>query len=820
MNRYAQVIVDVPARQTNRAFTYALPQHLQTVAKIGSRVSVPFASRLLQGIIIGFAEDSDIDEAKIKAIKEVSDVQPALTEELVTLSKWISDYYFCPRIASLYAMLPKALKARYEQLLAVDEQQYDAQLFFDAEEQQLIDWIRKRKQPTMSNLLLQFPHSLERLKHLIERGLVIERQQIADRQQTRKVRYVLRTGDAQLYRGAWEQTRSNAIQLRKLLAYCADDDWSERPLQQLCDELQIQPATIKTLVQRGMLQIEERESYRNPYEDRQFPASKPLPLNDEQQVAYDGMASHLRAHRHRTCLLKGVTGSGKTEVYLQLIQVCLDEGRDAVVLVPEIALTPQMVERFKSRFGDWVAVLHSRLSDGERYDEWRKIRRGQVRVAVGARSAVFAPFANLGLIVIDEEHESSYKQEESPKYVTRDVARQRCLSNDALLLLGSATPSLESYASAINGVYEMYELRVRARNNPLPVVQIVDMREEQRNGNRSLFSVRLQEALQDRIARREQVILLLNRRGYSTFVMCRECGYVCQCPHCEIALTYHQKGYAMHCHYCDYREQVAGQCPACGSGNIRFYGTGTQKIEAELLQLFPSIRVIRMDVDTTSRKGSHERLLQSFAAGEADVLLGTQMISKGLDFANVTLAGVITADTILNMPDFRAAEKTFQLLTQLAGRAGRAEKAGEVVIQTYNPEHYSIVETGTHNYDGFVGRELKYRESLSYPPFCRLLLFTLSHEKEEVLMRGASALAQYLRVFAESVTEHSSFQVLGPVRAPIAKLKDRYRYHCMVKYSGDFSLKELMHRTAKHMEGWIQTEKVTVSVDFDPQNMM
>ena len=820
MNRYAQVIVDVPARQTNRAFTYELPQHLQAVAKIGSRVSVPFAGRLLQGIIIDFTDYSEIDAAKLKAIKDVPDVQPALTEELVTLSKWLSDRYFCPRIASLYAMLPKALKARYEQLLAVNEQELDAQMFVDGDEQRVMDWIRKRKQPTMSNLLLQIPDALEILNQLIQRGIVTDRQHLSDRQQTRNVRYVLRTCDAQTCRAAWEQTRSNAIQLRKLLAYCADDDWSDQPLQQLCEHLQIQQTTVKTLVQRGILKIEERERYRNPFAHRHFPATQPLPLNPEQQVAFDGMAAHLQAKRHRTCLLKGVTGSGKTEVYLQLIQVCLDEGRDAIVLVPEIALTPQMVERFKSRFGDLVAVLHSRLSDGERYDEWRKIRRGQVKVAVGARSAVFAPFANLGLVVIDEEHESSYKQEESPKYVTRDVARQRCSMNNALLLLGSATPSLESYASAINGTDELYELRVRARSNRLPDVQIVDMREEQRNGNRSLFSVALQEAVQDRIQRREQIILLLNRRGYSTFVMCRECGHVCQCPHCEIALTYHQKGHAMHCHYCDYRQQVPGQCPACGSGNIRFYGTGTQKIEAELLQLFAGIRVIRMDVDTTSKKGSHERLLQSFAAGEADVLLGTQMISKGLDFANVTLAGVITADTILNMPDFRAAEKTFQLLTQLAGRAGRAEKTGEVVIQTYNPEHYSIIQAGTHNYDGFVDRELKYRQSLSYPPFCRLLLFTLSHENEGLLMRASDALAQYLRTVGAEISTHSSFQVLGPVKAPIAKLKDRYRYHCMVKYSGDLSLKELMHRIAKQMESWIQSEKVTVSVDFDPQNMM
>jgi primosomal protein N' (replication factor Y) len=616
------------------------------------------------------------------------------------------------------------------------------------------------------------------------------------------------------------QIRANAIHQLKLIEFCLHADFKEQPLSQLCEQLQIPATAVKQLVKRGVLEMEERETFRDPYQHRVFVASQPLALNDEQQDAYDSMVGHLHNRRYCTCLLKGVTGSGKTEVYLQLIQACLDGGKDAVVLVPEIALTPQMVERFKSRFGDLVAVLHSRLSDGERFDEWRKIRNGHVKVAVGARSAVFAPFNKLGMIVIDEEHEASYKQEESPKYVTRDVARKRCEANQALLILGSATPSLESFAACESGEFEQYVLRKRARSNPLPAVRLIDMREELRQQNRSTFSVALQEAIRERINRKEQTILLLNRRGYSTFVMCRECGHVCQCKHCEIALTYHQKGQAMHCHYCGHQERVPHNCPACGSAHIRYFGTGTQKIEEELHQLYSDVRVIRMDVDTTGKKGSHERLLNAFSNGEADILLGTQMISKGLDFPNVTLAGVITADTSLNMPDFRAAEKTFQLLTQLAGRAGRAEKLGEVIIQTHNPEHYSVIHAQSHDYDGFVQRELKYRQMLMYPPFCRLLLYTLSHENEPLLIRAADALGQYLREFSETLDSNGFLTVLGPVPAPLAKLKDRYRYHCMVKYSGAVSVKQLMHRSAKQMESWIQSEKVQISVDFDPQNMM
>ncbi len=415
--------------------------------------------------------------------------------------------------------------------------------------------------------------------------------------------------------------------------------------------------------------------------------SESLQLLPDQQTACKKITA---ATGQETFLIHGVTGSGKTEIYLQTIEAKLKEGKEAIVLVPEISLTPQMVERFKSRFGSEVAVLHSALSSGEKYDEWRKIERKEARVVVGARSAVFAPFENLGIIIIDEEHEASYKQEDNPRYHARDVAIWRATKYQCPVVLGSATPSLESFARAKKGVYTLIELPSRVNDRAMPEVSVVDMREELRKENRTEFSTELLEKIKDRIAKKEQTVLMLNRRGYSSFVMCRDCGYVVECPNCDISLTYHQSSNQMKCHYCGHEERVPQKMSELRGEHIRYFGTGTQKVEESLTKLIPEARVIRMDVDTTRTKGAHEKLLKSFRNHEADILLGTQMIAKGLDFPDITLVGVLNADTMLHLPDFRASERTFQLLTQVSGRAGRHERTGEVIVQSYNPEHYSI----------------------------------------------------------------------------------------------------------------------------------
>lgn len=556
------------------------------------------------------------------------------------------------------------------------------------------------------------------------------------------------------------------------------------------------------------------EVYRNPYDDEDFEQTKPFPLTEEQKQVITPILSSITNETYNPFLLYGVTGSGKTEVYLQSIAAVLEKGKEAIVLVPEIALTPQMVDRFKGRFGSQVAVLHSALSVGEKYDEWRKILRKEVKVVVGARSAVFAPFENLGIIIIDEEHESSYKQEDNPRYHARDVAVWRGQYHKCPIVLGSATPTLESFARAKKGVYELLTMEKRMNEQALPTVEIVDMREELRDGNRSMFSKALHEKIADRLEKKEQMVLFLNRRGHSTFVMCRDCGYVVQCPHCDISLTYHKMNHRLKCHYCSYEENMPTACPACQSTYIRFFGTGTQKVEEEITKLFPEARVIRMDVDTTSRKGMHEKLLKAFGEEKADILLGTQMIAKGLDFPKVTLVGVLTADTMLHLPDFRASEKTYQLLTQVSGRAGRHELPGEVIIQTYTPEHYSIELAKNQQYDVFFDQEMQMRRTRQYPPYYYVVLVTVSHPELLKAVQVTEKIVGHLRSHCSQQT-----MVLGPVASAIPRIKDRYRYQCMIKYKREPNLKNVLKMVNEHYQAEMQKE-LQISIDFNPTMLM
>ena len=518
--------------------------------------------------------------------------------------------------------------------------------------------------------------------------------------------------------------------------------------------------------------------------------------------------------KSETFLLHGVTGSGKTEVYLQAIKHVLDKGKEAIVLVPEISLTPQMTARFQERFGRLVAVMHSGLSSGEKYDEWRKIHRKEVKVVVGARSAIFAPFENVGIIILDEEHESTYKQDDTPRYHARDVAIWRSEHYGCPVILGSATPSLESYARASKGVYSLLELSKRAKNQPLPAVTVVDMREELKEGNRSMFSVQLAEALRLRLEKKEQTVLFLNKRGFSSFVLCRDCGTVVQCPNCDISLTYHRANESLKCHYCSHEEAVPLVCPECESEHIRFFGTGTQKAEEEISKFFPEARVLRMDVDTTRQKGAHERILRQFSEGKADILLGTQMIAKGLDFPNITLVGVLAADTTLHLADFRAAEKTFQLMTQVSGRAGRHELAGEVFIQTYSPEHYAIELVKTQHYETFYHLEMAARKQYGYPPFYFITLVQFSHED---LLKVADFAEKGTRFLKSALSPETV--IIGPAAAAISRVNNRYRYQCLIKYKKEPKLIETLQQLIRmYRTSWMK-EGLLMTVDMDPTSI-
>jgi len=798
----ASVIVDVPAKQTDRPFDYRIPEHLEGVITPGMRVVVPFGPRKIQGFVISIQPSSEFE--KLRDIIAPMDIVPVLNNELLQLGDWLSEETLCYRISAYQVMLPAALKAKYEKKIRVT---IDVNLLppvlqrvFEKTQMVPFDTIEK--------------DAWRVLQKEIANGHVEFIYEVKERVNKKKRRYVMPHVNEKELSDSLKLLSIQATKQREIIEFFLANS-APVPLQNLINLLNTSSSAIKGLVNKGILREEEVEVYRDPYENRVFERTEALPLTSEQKRAISPVLQTIEENLHQVFLLYGVTGSGKTEVYLQSIQRVLEKGKEAIVLVPEISLTPQMVKRFKGRFGDEVAVMHSGLSNGEKYDEWRKIQRKEVKVVVGARSAIFAPFENLGIIIIDEEHETSYKQEENPRYHARDVAIQRAKKYGCPVVLGSATPALESFARAKKGVYELLNLPSRMNSGPMPHVEVVDMREELREGNRSMFSRALMEKLKDRLDKQEQTVLFLNKRGHSSFVMCRDCGYVVNCPDCDISLTYHKFSERMKCHYCGYESHVPTQCPECQSEYIRYFGTGTQKIEEELGKVLPEARVIRMDVDTTSKKGAHEKLLTDFGEGKADILLGTQMIAKGLDFPKITLVGVLSADTMLHIPDFRSSEKTFQLLTQVSGRAGRHELSGEVIVQTYTPEHYSIQFASQQDYDLYYEREMQIRKLHHYPPFYYISLITVSHEN---LMKVVSVTEKITGYIRNSLSPEAI--VLGPVASPIPRIKNRYRYQCLIKYKREPQLGRAIKTVLDQYQHESATTGLTISTDVNPYILM
>lgn len=797
----AKVIVDVPAKQTDRAFDYLVPEALEDVIKPGVRVIVPFGPRKIQGFVVGFSDRSEF--TGLKEIIEPMDLTPVLNEELLGLGDWLTEQTLSYKISAFQVMLPAALKAKYEKKIKLRQSmdQLPEQLQFLFEKNDTILWNEAEGY-------------LPQLQKEATKGTVEVLYEVKERVKKKKLKHISAKVSKEELITQKEQLAANAEKQKAVLDFFIENPKSIEQ-RELLSILDVPATTIKSLVKKGLLLEEDLEVYRDPYEDRVFEKTKPLTLTDEQEQAISPILATLEENKQKVFLLYGVTGSGKTEIYLQSIQRAIEMGKEAIVLVPEISLTPQMVKRFKGRFGNEVAVLHSGLSSGEKYDEWRKIERKEVKVVVGARSAIFAPFENLGIIIIDEEHETSYKQEDNPRYHARDVAIQRANFHQCPVILGSATPSLETFARAQKGVYEQLNLPKRMNNQALPSVEIIDMREELREGNRSMFSRALIEGLKDRLEKKQQIVLFLNKRGHSSFVMCRDCGYVDNCPNCDISLTYHRFSQQMKCHYCGYESYVPSTCPECNSEHIRYFGTGTQKVEEELGKVLPEARVIRMDVDTTSRKGAHEKLLNDFQDGKADILLGTQMIAKGLDFPNITLVGVLSADTMLHLPDFRSSEKTFQLLTQVSGRAGRHELPGEVIIQTYTPEHYSVELAATQNFDHFFEREMMIRRAHQYPPYYYIALITVSHENVAYVASTTDKITKFVQ---SKLSKEAS--VLGPVASPISRIKNRYRYQCLIKYKREPNLNQTLKTILEHYQQEMVSKGLQISIDVNPYILM
>ena len=607
----------------------------------------------------------------------------------------------------------------------------------------------------------------------------------------------------------------------------------ELPLQELLELAETTASTIRRLEDRGLVEIANQISERDPYAREHILPTQPLTLNASQSGALEKIKGAMQRAAGGTFLLHGVTGSGKTEVYLQAIAHALEQGRGAIVLVPEIALTPQTVERFKARFSSGklqtlVAVLHSHLSSGERHDEWHKIRQGRARIVIGARSAIFAPVDPLGVIIVDEEHEHTYKQEESPRYHARDVAIMRGQMEGAPVVLGSATPSLETYFNCRKGKYALLELPERVDDQKMPRVRVVDMRQAARKDKGTpIFSPQLKEAITQRLERGEQTILFLNRRGYSTSLQCPLCGHVCGCPNCSISLTYHRQEQKLACHICGHSEKVPAVCPneSCKNPAIRFAGTGTQKVEETLAKLFPNARVHRMDADTMKRKDDYRKILGDFRVGKIDILVGTQMIAKGLHFPNVTLVGIIYADLALHQPDFRAGERTFQLLTQVAGRAGRGDIEGEVVVQAFTPFHPAIQYARRHDFIGFYEQETEFREQLKYPPFSRVALLTLKGRNEEKVKFSADHLKRVLESTVQSpqstveATRTADFRdlvIAGPAPAPLLRAETYYRYQIMLRTQ---RMSALSRELSKVIQSLVLPEDVTLAVDIDPVDL-
>lgn len=718
------VAINLPVKSLFKQFTYALPEELRFLDS-GWRVVVPFGAQKVEGFVVRRREMTELDpqaQEKLKNVEAALGDRPWFDDEMLSTAKWLADYYMCSLAEAMRLFVPGKTS------------------------------IKRQAVKDASGKLLYYVYE-ERLK-----------------EKTVLAYKITEAGRAALALG-----NNKAKAQMAALAVLAEGEWLT--VSDLL-EYKVSAATARTLAEKGWAEAGQKRILRNSYVNPQK-RGEVFTLTDEQASALEKINASVDGANGRTFLLQGITGSGKTEVYLRAAAKAVEQGKQVLMLVPEIALTAQLVKRFKAWFGDMVAVAHSKLSQNERGDVWYKMHTHQANILIGVRSAVFAPFKNLGLIIIDEEHESSYKQEERPNYHARAVALQRSRYTGAPLILGSATPDLESYYKATNGEYEHLRLTKRATGSLLPSVEIVDMRKELQERNFSVLSRKLKQALVTTASSGEQAIVLLNRRGYSTFVLCRDCGASIVCPHCAVALVYHSAGEAMRCHYCGNTAEIPAECPTCHSRRIKFFGTGTQKAEAELEEL-PEIRVLRMDQDSTVQKFAHADILSSFARGERNVLIGTQMVAKGHDIPNVTLVGVLSADSALNLPDFRASERTFSLLTQAAGRAGRGDKAGHVIFQAYDVENKVLQQAARQDYDSFALDELKDREAFFYPPFAQMLKMTIWDKDEGQALALAKKVTTFLQA-QQLEGKLNDILVLGPFPGLVAKVRDMYRFNILVK---------------------------------------
>lgn len=817
--KYAQVIIDNRASKVDRPFTYKLG-FFEDIAKVGMRVVVPFGrgNKPIKGFIIEIREDYEFDY-KLKDIIDVLDTEALISKELLSLGLWIRDKYLASYIDAFSPILPPGDYKDINTFIELNRTRNIDQLL--NEEIEIIEFLQKKGICLLDDLkkelkirdISKYLINLEKLNYI---NLILDIKTTINK---KFEKYIVLNKNIDR-KSAIEIIGQRSKKQLEIYNYLLSN--GEQPLNEVLSTLNTSLSTIKQMNIKEIIEINHKEVSRNPIK-KIIPRYKKLNFNNEQLKAFNEIYSSMKENKHENFLLHGITGSGKTEIYLQLVEEMLNENKDTIILVPEISLTPQTIDRFVGRFGDEVAVFHSKLSQGEKFDEWRRIKEGKVKIVVGARSAIFAPFNNLGLIVIDEEHENTYKSSQNPKYDSIEVALKRTKLENAVLVMGTATPSIENYYNSINGKFRLLEIKERATKMDLPEVTLVDMREELNNGNKSIFSNKLLEELKRNLDNKKQSILFLNRRGFSTFISCRACGYVAKCENCDISMTYHRNINKLRCHYCGITMNPPNVCPVCNSKYIKYFGIGTEKVEEMTKEIFPEANIVRMDSDTTSKKGDFEDILEQMKQGKIDILIGTQMISKGLDFPNVTLVGIIAADTTLNLPDYRSPEKAFQLITQVAGRSGRGDMAGNVILQTYNPEHYSIMFAKEQDYYNFFKTEISLRKEFMYPPFINLINILVYGENNSIVHEKIQKIYDIIK--EQMIIHHNGDlqnYLIGPNPAPIERIKNNYRWNILVKALDDEieELKNLINRVCILDEYSLKDDGIKISIDINPNTIL
>lgn len=814
----ARVILNTTSRATDAVYDYLIPENL--CLTVGMRVIVPFGrgDKTVEAYVIDITEKSELKS--LKSIYKVADDFAYFDSKGVEIAEFMHHRYFCRYSEAIKTLLPPNVNTKFKSVFSLADFKNDCAqeiISHSVVYELIIDFLKSNGDSTFEEISEQAKGKniktalIELKKAGIIKEIVLDKQNIKDTEKT----VVKAAFDKEELCLIAEKIRKRAPKQAAVLETVCDNNGIY--LSEVLEICNTEHSVVNTLIKKGYIYFDKEIVRTDIIDSDEYVATGKIVLTDEQQNIVNEVSTDIDKKIYSTYLLHGVTGSGKTEVYLNLVDRCIKNGKNAIFLVPEISLTPQMIRQVVTRFGENVAVLHSSLTVRERYDQWKKIKCGEVNVVVGARSAIFAPFDNIGLIIIDEEHENSYKSELSPKYSTVEIARFRANQHSATLLLASATPSIETYYLAKTNKFKLIELKNRINNATLPSIDIVDMRAEMRSGNTSILSNELKDAITYNLENGLKTILFLNRRGYSGFIQCRSCGYVVECPNCNISMTYHRHNSSLVCHYCDYKSSLLSVCPKCGSNHIKFSGDGTQKVEDEISFAFPDAKVLRMDADTTASRNAHEQILNDFAKDESDILIGTQMITKGLDFEKVTLVGVLAADMSLNIDDFRSDEKTFDLITQVCGRSGRGKYRGRAIIQTYDPENETIQFSKEQDYIKFYNREIEVRRLLTYPPFCEIINFVFSSENENEAANSA------LKFHAMLKDKLSAFNCLKYVvaykvmPAPIYRVNGKYRYRFIMKLSYSKKIYNAVHDTAEEYRKLKNCANLII--DANPYNM-